>query len=140
MLQVFNKALNRDLRQYQSFPHFSPLLSTLLTFAIKACTTVNSSFFSSKYFYFYNIKVSAKAPSNFRQHHLILTCLALCKPVMPLASHISTSLFQHACIFHFFQPPTQLEAFSPLIAMAVLFPACFYLICIICYLILLFFS
>ena len=41
------------------------MYSTLLTLAIKACAVVNSSLFSSKYFYFYNVKVDAKASSNF---------------------------------------------------------------------------
>ena len=68
--------------------------STLLTLAIKACAVVNSSLFSSKYFYFYNVKVVAKASSNFPQYHMILTCLALCKPLIPLVSHISALFFK----------------------------------------------
>ena len=72
----------------------SVLYSTLLTLAIKACAVVNNSLFSSKYFYFYNVKVVAKASSNFPQYHMILTCLALCKPLIPLVSHISALFFK----------------------------------------------
>ena len=76
--------------------HISSLAySTLVTRTIKACTVVNSSLFSSKYFHFYNVKAVAKASSNsIPQHHTILPCLALCKPPIPLVSHISALLFK----------------------------------------------
>ena len=60
----------------------------------QACAVVNSSLFSSKFFHFYNVKVVAKASSNFLQHHIILTCLALCKPLIPLVSHIAALFFK----------------------------------------------
>ena len=75
------------------FPHLSLVYSTLPTLAIKTCAVVNSSLFSSKYFHFYNVKVVAKASSNFL-HHMILTCLALCKPLIPLVSHIAALFFK----------------------------------------------
>ena len=70
------------------------MYSTLFTLVIKACAVVNSSLFSSKYFYFYNVEVVAKASSNFPQRYMILTCLALCKPLVPLVSHISALFFK----------------------------------------------
>ena len=70
------------------FPHLSLVYSTLLTLAIKAWG------FRSKYFHFYNVKAVAKASSNFPQHHTILTCFTLCKPPIPLVSHISALLFK----------------------------------------------
>ena len=80
------------------------MYSTLLTLAIKACAVVNSSLFSSKYFYFYNVKVVAKASSNFPQYHMILTCLALCKPLIPLVSHISALFFNSTkCLLTLFK-------------------------------------
>ena len=75
-------------------PHLSLVYSTLLTLAIKACPVVKSSLFRSKYFHFYNVKAVAKASSNFPQHHTILTCFTLCKPPIPLVSHISALLFK----------------------------------------------
>ena len=58
-----------------------------------------------------NVKVVAKALSNFPQNHMILTCLAQCKPLVPLATHISALLFKQVprlalayCIFPTFHP------------------------------------
>ena len=85
------------------------MYSTLLTLAIKACAVVNSSLFSSKYFYFYNVKVVAKASSNFPQRYMILTCLALCKPLIPLVSHISALFFKQVptrTLYIVFFPPS----------------------------------
>ena len=94
----------------------SVLYSPLLTLAIKACAVVNSSLFSSKYFYFYDVKVVAKASSNFPQYHMILTCLALCKPLIPLVSHISALFFKQVptrtlkdCIFPTLSPDWKLR-------------------------------
>ena len=53
----------------QFFPHLSPVSSTLPTLAIKACAIVNNCSLAQSYFYFYNIKVFAKVPGNFPQHH-----------------------------------------------------------------------
>ena len=49
------------------------LRSDWLVPKVASLTTFNSSLFSSKYFYFYNVKVVAKASSNFPQYHMILT-------------------------------------------------------------------
>ena len=70
------------------------MYSTLLTLAIKARALVNSSLFSSKYFHLYNVKVVPKASSNFSQHHMTLTCLALCIPLIALVTHISALFFK----------------------------------------------
>ena len=121
------------------------MYSTLLTLAVKTRAIISSSLFSSKYFYFYIVKVVAKAPSIFQQHHMILICLVLFTPLIPLASHISALLFKQVCRLVlayciFSRPATQLVALSPLIAMPVLCPACFYFICILCCFILFYFS
>ena len=79
------------------------MYSTLLTLAIKGHAEVNSSLFSSKYFHFYNVKVVTKASSNFPQHHMILTCPTLCKPLIPLVSHISALLFKQVPRFALFK-------------------------------------
>ena len=44
-----------------------------------------------------------KASSNFPQHHMILTCLTLCKPLIPLVSHISALLFKQVPRFALFK-------------------------------------
>ena len=71
---------------------------------------------------------------------MILTCLALCKPLIPLALLFKQvpRLALAYCIFPC--PPTQLEALSLLIAMPVLCPASFYFIFVIGDFILFYFS
>ena len=73
---------------------------------------------------------------------MILTCLALCKPLIPLASHLlySSNKYQDLHLHIVFFPVTQLEALSLLIAMPVLCPASFYFIFVIGDFILFYFS
>ena len=106
------------------FPHLSLVYSTLLTLAIKVHAVVNSSLFSSKYFHFYNVEVVGKASSKFPQHHMILTCLTLCKPLIPLVSHISALFFKQVPKLTLFKIGSKWKL-SSVIAMVVLCPAHF---------------
>ena len=79
------------------------MYSTLLTLVIKAFAVVNSSLFSSKCFYFYYVKVVAKASSNFPLYHMIRTCLALCKPLIPYYSATFQLCSSSKCLLALFK-------------------------------------